>query len=323
MPSKYPFFDTSRLVLRSVHSRRSKVQLSDIVEPVKRPPCSDSPDLRGLATEIVQARAAGKPVIFFMGAHAIKCGMGGYLRRFLDEELVTLMASNGAATIHDFELSMFGYTSEIVSEAIKDGEFGLWEEHEQLNATAGIASRLERGFGEYLGFWLARNAAYANTSVLAMASEKNIPFTVHVLIGGDITHMHAGRGDKIGQASYNDFLIFTEHLRQLQEQGGVFVSVGSAVQGPEIYLKSLSMARNVLRQDGKPLARFATAVLDMYPLPTNWRDGEAGEDEPGYYFRPWKTILLRSLAEGGSSFYVQGNYKTTLPALYQWIHRIR
>jgi hypothetical protein len=144
---------------------------------------------------------------------------------------------------------------------------------------------------------------------------------VHTLIGGDITHMHAGRGDKIGQASYNDFLIFTEHMRRMQEHGGVFVNIGSAVQGPEIYLKSLSMARNVLRQDGKPNAECVNGILDMYPLPTNWRDGEADEGDPGYYFRPWKTILLRSLAEGSLSFYVQGNYKQTLPALYHWIRK--
>jgi len=322
VPSKHPFFDISRLRLASVQGRTSRVAVTDLAVPRLGNPSFDGYEIQSLAAHIVAARAMFQPVIFFIGAHVLKCGLGLYLRQLAAEKYVTLIASNGAATIHDFELAMFGATSEHVGASITDGTFGLWKENEQINKIAKEAASVKRGFGEHLGFWLSRWAANPGVSVFAGAYENKVPFTVHSLIGGDITHMHAGRGDGIGQASYNDFLIFAEHLKKMQEQGGVFVNIGSAVHGPEIYLKSLSMARNVLRQDGTKPAKFTTGVLDMYPLPTNWRDGEAGENEPGYYFRPWKTILLRSLNDGCASYYVRGNHMVTLPALYQWIHKL-
>lgn len=320
--SRYKFFDVAKLKLRSLRHRSSKVFISDMLAVQQHPQVLDTPDVRALAAYMVAAKELGSPVIFFIGGHVIKSGLGLYLQQFINDGYVTLIAGNGAAALHDFELATQGMTSESVAEAIKDGSFGLWKENASLNVLAIVAARHKRGYGEAIGSWISSSADYSYASVLAAAHGVGVPFTVHTLIGGDINHMHAGRGDKIGQASYNDFLIFTEHVRCMQERGGVFVNIGSAVHGPEIYLKSVSMARNVLRQEGEPNALCVNGVLDMYPLPANWRDGEAGEDEPGYYFRPWKTILLRSLAEGSRSCYVQGNVKATLPALYHWIRKI-
>jgi hypothetical protein len=121
-------------------------------------------------------------------------------------------------------------------------------------------------------------------------------------------------GAALGQASYADFLVFTQALTRLE--GGVFLNLGSAVTGPEVYLKALSMVRNVARQRGKEICHFTTAVFDLLDLPTDFSHTPA-KTEPGYYYRPWKTILVRTVAEGGESFYVRGDHRQTIPWLYR------
>lgn len=325
LQTRYPVFDVEQLVLGSVEQRRSKVQLAELAVPVAElaPGASSDSPAACLAAAIVAARRSGNPVIIFMGAHMIKCGLSLYLRRLIEEGWVTLLASNGAAAIHDYELAGYGATSEYVAESIVDGSFGMWREHRRLNQWVELADFNGRGLGETIGSMLLSDAPHREVSVLACAYEHSVPFTVHVLIGGDITHMHAGSGDSYGSASYVDFLIFAEHMRVMQERGGVFVNIGSAVQGPEIYLKAVSMARNVLHHEGKPPASVTTGVMDMYNLPVNWAAGEPTEDRPEYYFRPWKTILLRSLGGGARSYYIQGNYRHTLPVLYQWLCKLK
>lgn len=322
MPSKYRFFDPSKLVLAPLSERVSRVRIDDLKTVNTNLDWAGPSEVASLAEAIVSARAARKPVIFFIGGHVIKTGMNLYLREFITQGYVTALAGNGSTTIHDFELATHGQTSEHVAREIKEGRFGMWQEDRVLNDIVKDAAYAGRGFGEHLGFWLQRYSARPDVSVFAHAYHHSVPFTVHVLIGADITHMYADAGAALGQASYNDFLIFAEQLRLMQEKGGVFVCIGSAVHGPEIYLKALSMARNVLRRRNKPPAKFTTAVLDMYPLPTNWRDGEADPTNVGYYFRPWKTILLRTLNEGSDSYYVEGDYRDTVPALYKLIHTI-
>jgi len=133
-------------------------------------------------------------------------------------------------------------------------------------------------------------------------------------IGNDIIHEHPNCDGRIlGEASYTDFLIYTETVTKLE--GGVFLNFGSAVTGPEVYLKALSMARNVARQEGRRIACFTTAVFDIQPLGDSPLDKAPSKDNPGYYFRPWKTILARSISDGGTSYYVQGEHRQTLPHL--------
>jgi len=130
-------------------------------------------------------------------------------------------------------------------------------------------------------------------------------------------------GAALGEAFYTDFLIFSRVIQNLE--GGVFLNVGSAVTGPEVYLKALSMARNVARQRGEQISNFTTAVFDVVELPENWADGPGpppqgsgskGATHPLYYFRPWKTILIRTIQDGGKSYYVCGDHRQTIPALW-------
>ena len=150
----------------------------------------------------------------------------------------------------------------------------------------------------------------------AAAWRAGVPFTSHVSIGSDIIHSFANcSGAALGQASYTDFLIFARSVEQLE--GGVFLNIGSAVTGPEVYLKALSMARNVARQAGRQIRCFTTAVFDLAPLPDSYRDGPPTKEHAQYYYRPWKTILVRTVADGGTSYYFQGDHQQTIPTLWE------
>ena len=147
-----------------------------------------------------------------------------------------------------------------------------------------------------------------------MGYHLGIPCTVHVGIGSDIIHEHPNcDGAALGKASYTDFLVYTQTVTKLE--GGVFLNFGSAVTGPEVYLKALAMARNVARQNGKQIAHFTTAVFDVQPLGDEETTAAPPKSNPRYYFRPWKTILARTVADGGVSYYVQGEHRLTLPHL--------
>ena len=158
------------------------------------------------------------------------------------------------------------------------------------------------------------NYPHRDLSVLAAAYEANVPATVHVGIGYDILHQHPNfDGASAGECSYRDFLIFAHLVENLQ--GGRCCCFGSAVMGPEVYLKALSMSRNVARQQGRSINDFATAVFDIVALPEDLSHTPP-MSEPAYYYRPFKTILVRTVADGGKSFYIRGEHRQTLPALY-------
>jgi hypothetical protein len=141
-----------------------------------------------------------------------------------------------------------------------------------------------------------------------------VPVTVHVGVGYDILHEHPNcDGAALGATSYRDFLVFAESVTKLE--GGVMLNFGSAVMGPEVYLKALSMARNVAHQEGRFIRNFTTAVFDLIPIDGDTRK-QAPKTDPRYYYRPWKTILVRTVADGGTSFYLQGDHRVTLPHVY-------
>ncbi len=180
--------------------------------------------------------------------------------------LITHLAMNGAGPIHDWELALIGATTESVARYIQTGEFGLWHETGQMNDAISAGARLGLGLGEALG-WAILDGAFPHKdiSVLAQAVKLGIPVTVHVGVGYDIIHEHPNcDGAALGQTSYQDFLIFAEGVRRLE--GGVVLSLGSAVMGPEVYLKALAMARNVARQEGLEIRKFTTGVFDLIEL---------------------------------------------------------
>jgi hypothetical protein len=222
---------------------------------------------------------------------------------------------NGAGPIHDWELALIGATTESVARYIQTGEFGLWAETGRMNDVIRTGARAGLGLGEAVGREILEGPfPHKDVSVLAAAVRLGVPVTVHVGVGYDILHEHPNcDGAALGQTSYQDFLIFTEAVSRLER--GVLLSFGSAVMGPEVYLKALAMARNVARQQGRSIKKFTTGVFDLIPLEGDLRK-QAPKTDPRYYYRPWKTILVRTVADGGESFYVAGDHRVTVPALY-------
>lgn len=313
MPFKQ--FDRSRLILRPLAERVHDLDRSVLLSPDNLTATFQHPALPILAEKILQARRAGSAVIAFIGAHVLRKGNGPLLIDLMQRGLLTHLALNGAGAIHDFELALIGATCESVARYIRTGEFGLWQETGRINEAAIQAAREGLGLGEAIGRMIETESfPFRETSVLAAGYRLKVPVTVHVSIGQDIIHEHPNfDAAATGQATYTDFLIFTESVTRLE--GGVYLNIGSAVAGPEVYLKALSMARNVARQEGREIRHFTTAVFDLLTIGEDW-SSEAPKSDPRYYYRPFKTVLVRTVADGGQSFYIQGDHRDTVPALY-------
>jgi hypothetical protein len=310
----YPTFDRARLKLRPLADRRHELSLDHLL-PLDAPPPRDDPRLDVIAERIAVARQSGRPVILMMGAHVIKSGVSRQVIDLIERGLITHVAMNGAGPIHDFELALIGATTESVARYISEGQFGLWQETGRINDLVRQGLAEEMGIGEALGRAIAEgDFPHRDISILAAGYRARVPVTVHIGIGYDIIHEHPNcDGAALGAASYTDFLVFTRAVEELE--GGVLLCFGSAVMGPEVYLKALAMARNVARQEGRTIARFTTAVFDLLDMPEDYHT-EASRDDPRYYYRPFKTILVRTVRDGGESFYVQGDHRTTLPGLH-------
>jgi len=314
MASKYAVFDRTRLQLKPLAERVNDLeaghwlQLDEIAQPYVHP------ELPDLAARILRARQRGAARILMMGAHVLRAGVNRQIIDLLGNGCIDHIAMNGAGVIHDYELARIGATTESVARYIRTGEFGLWRETGELNDWVREAAACGLGLGENAGRRIAESAyAWKDLSVLAAAYRCSVPVTAHVGIGYDILHEHPNcDGAAFGAASYRDFLIFAHAVERLE--GGVLLSFGSAIMAPEVYLKALAMARNVARQEGRAIRDFATAVFDLAPIQGDIRD-ELPKTDPGYYFRPYKTILVRTVADGGTSFYFRGDHRATFPAL--------
>jgi len=249
-----------------------------------------------------------------MGAQVIKAGASRVVIDLMERGFISHVALNGAGAIHDYELARVGATSESVARYIQSGEFGLGKETGELNDWIAEAADLPLGLGENLGRrMLDSGFPHTACSILAAGYRLSIPVTIHVGLGYDIIHEHPNcDGARLGAASYRDFLIFASTIEQLEH--GVMMNFGSAIMGPEVYLKALSMARNVGHQAGRSIRRFCTALFDLVPIRGNIH-AELEKSDPGYYFRPHKTILVRTVADPGESFYFCGDHRVTLPAL--------
>ncbi len=321
-------FDRSKLKLRPLAERTSDMTVADVLPLDAETPPFAHPDLPKLADRIVSARRGGAEVIVLMGAHVIKQGLSRFLIDMMERGLITCLGMNGACVVHDYELARAGATTESVARYIRTGEFGLWQETGEINEI--INSAEGKGLGEAVGSFIVAQPArpgasslrpfpYADLSLLAAAYRLGIPATVHIGIGYDIIHEHPNfDGAKAGAASYRDFLILAERVRHLE--GGVFLCLGSAVMGPEVYLKALAMARNVERQAGRDIKHITTAVFDLADLGPDPHT-EPPRTDPRYYFRPYKTILVRTVADGGESFYFQGDMKASVPGLWREVMR--
>jgi hypothetical protein len=290
--------------------------LADVLPLDADVPPFENPDLVTIAERIIQARQEGHPVVLMMGAHVIKTGLSRFVIAMLERGLITHIAMNGAGVIHDFELALVGATTESVARYIQEGQFGLWQETGRINDVIRTAAQEGIGLGEAAGRYIAAEAfTHRDVSILTAGYHMGVPVTVHVGIGYDIIHEHPNcDGAALGAASYHDFLVFAQTIFKLE--GGVLLNFGTAVMGPEVYLKALAMARNVAQPEGREIRHFTTAVFDLLELGDNVHH-EAPKTDPRYYFRPYKTILVRTVADGGESFYIQGNHRVTLPNLYR------
>ncbi len=316
MASRYPVFDRSRLRILPLGERQHDLEIKNWLELSDAAPAFEHPDLAIVAERIRAARAGGRAVIALMGAHVLRAGVNRHWIDLLARGMVTHVAFNGAGAIHDYELARIGATTESVARYIRDGQFGLWRETGELNEVIREAARQGLGLGEAVGAHIEASAyPHRELSVFAAAYRYGVPATVHAGLGYDILHEHPNfDGAALGEASYRDFLIFARSVENLE--GGVLLNLGSAIMGPEVYLKALAMARNVAHQEGREIRRFATAVFDLVPIQGDFRK-ELPKTDPGYYFRPQKTILVRSVADGGESYYFCGNHRATVPALWR------
>ncbi|HXS96017.1 MAG TPA: HAD family hydrolase [Candidatus Limnocylindrales bacterium] len=306
-------FDRSRLTVRLLAGRVHDLQASHWMQLNGAAPEFTHPDLPAVGQRLIAARESGAARILMMGAHVLRAGVSRHLINLMERGFISHIAVNGAGAIHDYELARIGATTESVERYIKTGEFGLWRETGELNDWTSEAARFDAGMGETIARKLAEsNFEWRDLSVFAAAWRCGTPVTVHVGIGYDILHEHPNcDGAALGAASYCDFLIFAKTVERLE--GGVVLSFGSRVMAPEVYLKALAMARNVA--EGKP-RKFTTAVFDLVDLGGDVRK-EPAKTDPGYYFRPHKTMLVRTVADGGESFYFQGDHRATVPALWR------
>jgi hypothetical protein len=321
--SRYPLFDRDELVVEPLTQREHLLWLPDCLASTEGPPpLGDHPAVVAVAKKLRIAKLNDRARIAAMGAHVLRAGCGPHLIEMMENGELSLLAFNGAGAIHDYEFALVGATTESVPKYIADGRFGLWRETGVLNEVVRTAATCGMGLGEALGkIILEADFPHKEHSVFAAAYRLGVPATVHVGIGYDIVFEHPNCDAAAwGTASYTDFLIFAREVQRLE--GGVFCCLGSAVMGPEVYLKALAMARNVARQKGERIADFTTLVGDLIPIHGD-PHAEAPKTDPQYYYRPYKTILVRTVADGGESHYVAADHKHTVPTLLHHLRRGR
>jgi hypothetical protein len=297
--------------------RKSKVTAKDLAKPTPRgssftkflhslPKILAAQDLRELASSIHIARKKKRAILWGIGGHVIKVGLAPVLIDLMNRGYISGIAMNGAALIHDFEIALAGNTSEDVEAAIGKGQFGMAQETGWgINEIAKLAYRIRIGYGEAAGQYLTSGIVklkYPELSLLVAAYQKNIPVTVHVAIGTDIPHMHpAAEGAALGAASLQDFRLFCSLVQQM-DSGGVYLNCGSAVLLPEVFLKAVSVVRNL----GVPLRSITTAnfdfiqhyrpIMNVLKRPTAASNGKKGEASKGFAFTGHHELLLPLLA---------------------------
>lgn len=302
----YEPFDLSGVQTYALASRKSKAEARDFARPYaagsgmrawldRLPNILGAADFSAVVAAIRRARDGDRGIVWGLGAHVIKTGLGPILIDLMDRGFVSALAVNGAVVIHDFEVALSGGTSEEVDEALGPGRFGMADETGRLlNAaiTEGVAAGL--GIGQAVGRGLrAMCPPHAALSVLDAAARLEIPVTVHVGIGTDITHMHpAASGAALGEGSLRDFRYFVTNVGRLA--GGVYLNCGSAVVLPEVFLKAVALARN----QGLPLDGLTTVNLDFMRQ-----------------YRPQTNVVSRPVAGVGRGYSLIGHHEIMIPLL--------
>jgi hypothetical protein len=296
--------DLSRLRRTSLYGRKSKVTFKGFARPVEKgasfarfldglPDYLAARDLKGLVDAVVRAKRKKRPVLLGIGAHFIKVGLSPLLIQALERGLFDGIAMNGAGVIHETELALSGKTSEDVGEQLRDGSFGMARETAQfIHAALAEGVRDGLGFGAAAGRAIATSKArYRKKSLLATAWRLGVPVTVHVCIGTDIIHMHPeADGAVMGEASLRDFRTFCDLVARLDD--GVYLNVGSAVVLPEVFLKAVSVARNL----GHPLAGLTTANFDFIR-----------------HYRPDVNVVVRPTKPAGKGVHLIGPHEILFP----------
>ncbi|MBN2102828.1 hypothetical protein JW835_02205 [bacterium] len=305
--SKYKRIDIKKVRTVSIASRSSLIDPSLFARPnlldgsfqgvwESLPRVLKASDLHALVDDIKQAKMKEKPILVMMGAHVIKTGLSPVLIDLMRMGVIQGIAMNGAGAIHDMELAYYGKTSEDVAEMLKTGEFGMASETgELLNDTLKQKGKETLGFGETLGQRIVLdNPTYAEYSLLGQAYQMDIPVTLHVALGTDIVHQHpSADGALIGQFSLRDFYIFC-HLVSKIRDGGVVLLFGSAVILPEIFLKALTVARNIYGS----VNNFVTANFDMIR-----------------HYRPQMNVVERPTQDQGRGYTFVGHHEIMIPFL--------
>lgn len=307
--SKYQInpIDLSATDTYSLHERPSKVNIKDFAQPYQAgsslidwlsglPNILAAKDLRAVAQAIVTAREKGRAVIVGMGGHIIKCGLAPILIDLLNKDFITGLAMNGSAAIHDFEIGLVGFTSEDVDASLGQGSFGMAAETgETINRAANQAVAQNIGFGESLGSTIAQlSSSYASYSLLSAAYQKGVPATIHIALGTDIVHIHRdANGANLGAASHHDFRLFCTMAQELND-GGVYLNLGSAVLMPEVFLKAVTVIRNL----GLPLKDFTTVNCDFIQ-----------------HYRPLTNVVRRPVAGVGKGYALTGHHELLIPLL--------
>ncbi len=311
-------FDRSKLLVKPLGEREHDLTVDVVLDLDAKVEEFRPESLVALTQAIADAKRKNAPVILMMGAHVLRRGNSRMIIDLMERGIITHVAMNGAGAIHDYEFAKIGATTESVSKYISEGQFGLWKETGEINDIMVEAYKSGMGLGEAIGKHIEENNfKYKDISVFAAGYRLQVPVTVHAAIGQDILHEHPNlNGAALGETSYRDFLIFAQTITGLQD--GVYLNYGTAVMGPEVYLKALAMARNVAHQRGETIYRFTTAVFDLIDLGEMTRQ-EAARMTPSYYFRPYKTVLVRTVKDGGVSYYIRGDHGVTFPNLYSLV----
>lgn len=338
----YPQFDRAKLRVRPLRKRRNKVLIERDhlrLDTVPSPLSAASQRVLDETLERIRAaRKAKRPVMLAFGAHSIKNGLGLVLIKLIESGWITHLATNGAGIIHDWEFSYLGQSSEDVRQNVAEGQFGIWEDTGfNINLALRVGAQAGRGYGESVGALIQDEGLtisdtpefrqlglapgfhsvphpFKRFSVQAAAYRLGVPFTGHPMFGHDIIYTHPlCSGAAIGQTAERDFLAFAHNVSQLD--GGVYLSVGSAVMSPMIFEKSLSMSNNVeIQKTGQPIRNHFIVVVDLAESPWDWqKDGEPPMDNPAYYLRYCKTFARM----GGTMRYASADNRDFLMSVCQ------
>jgi len=315
MTSRYPAVDLAKIKTISIKDRKSKVRLKDFARPFdprkgrfagfmnSLPRILAADELREFVAKIVSARRKNKPVLVLLGAHVIKVGLSPLVIDLLKRRVITGVAMNSAAAIHDVETALWGKTSEDVAEALRNGSFGMSRETGEFinRALTNAVNESDVGYGEALGRELLKaHAPHRRVSILAACYRMRLPVTVHAAIGTDIVHQQPTMdGAATGEMSFRDFKILAHVVGGLGG-GGVVMNWGSAVIMPEVFLKALTVARNL----GFKVKGFVTANFDMIQ-----------------HYRPAMNVVHRPTINGGKGYQFTGHHEVMIPLLAAMIRQ--